>query len=1216
MNNDTGYWTETASEVGAEFLREWHAAEEGKRSAVLESFCAQHPDRSEEFRMLVEVRRLVSLGAPDSPEEEPRPERFGPFRVIRELPRGGMGRIFEAIQEPLGRRVAVKTIRGDLWRVSPEVEAKFLNEQQVLARLHHTHIVPIFAASQEGDLRYFAMPFIRGASLARLVRAASDLASSGSSSETPSLAELAKSVAPGCDGPTQRTVGTVERAPATVTVPFERERELRSDLREGRKRPLSRAYVRSVAKVIAAAADALEHAHAAKVIHRDVKPSNLMVDAAEHCWVIDFGLASMRNGRLGADGSSTGDSTGVRDGATHEGGGTPQYMAPEQFDPSKTVDARADVWALGASLYELLAWQPAFPGKSLEEIRERVRHSEPRAIEGLVTDVPRDLRLICRKAMQKNAGERYQTAGALRDDIRRWLAREPTSVWRTPKRRAWLWSRRNPGWVAAAVLLLGGLSALLVVDHNRGVAQAQAALRERDAANEERRLETNARLRAEIDQIVSGPHSQDWRKHALERLDSIQWNRGEENTYRPSLLKISSGLAATLEKTLDFPSSGLAFDPSGRRLFSVSDQDRAIRIFDRETGTTKVSPLKGSGPIAFAPDESALLLRLPDGGTGALALIDLDRSIEGTRFAPPDPMRKQVHSAAISSDGTIVATLFRAQEAPANPPEDPPPASQSLIAVWKADTGELIHQIEQEAETRGIAVSPDGSLLAVSSEPGTVSIWTLPDGLPRARLPVCDNPIQCMAFGRDPRVPAREAPSLPRWRLAVGDVGGVATILDLTENRIRMIGRSSGLDIKAIAFNPEGTLLAAAGRTIDLFDVAGARSVLTINVADQQSAVAFKPDGRVLAVGVRPGFYSKQASVEIHELTTEPAIRSLAGLATQTARIVFSRSGKLLAALSHDWQVAVWELPSGRLLHVYQVPSFFEYTDNSCVALDEKGRRLAFASGTDAALWDIDTGRVLRRWTLPPGMGTLLFFHGPDRLTLFRWETTTGVIPFGDYASPPEKHPRVYRFYNLLDGEGSRPRSFAEHHDHNRRTYDTAMDASGRFVAVGGARQYFDGRADTVSFIVFEAESGKKLRELPRPEDSLLNPAGVGLDPTGSLLFIGQMVNNRSNNRVSFFQLPEGQWLADRHWAPLAIGPGAGRFLAGDYVEGSNTYVLYPDGFESPTVRLFEWKRSAPSGTSFAPDPRYVAWGNPDGSLSYVDLIELQETMAAHGLGW
>jgi len=157
-------------------------------AALDDRCCALHPEHTDEIHATIATMDVVNRSRDAT--DEAIPKTLGDFRIVRKLARGGMGDIFEAVQEPLGRRVAVKTIRDDRLNTSPEIRDRFLREQTVLARLHHTHIVPIHAAVQEGRLHYFAMPYIEGAALSDIVQSARDLDPSRAGS-TPTLAELA-----------------------------------------------------------------------------------------------------------------------------------------------------------------------------------------------------------------------------------------------------------------------------------------------------------------------------------------------------------------------------------------------------------------------------------------------------------------------------------------------------------------------------------------------------------------------------------------------------------------------------------------------------------------------------------------------------------------------------------------------------------------------------------------------------------------------------------------------------------------------------------------------------------------------------------------------------------------------------------------------------------------------------------------------------------------
>ena len=276
--------------------------------AVLERYRALHPELAETLRELAEAiemlqatpfRHAAEAGA--VPSEATGPTRFGPYRVVRSIGRGGMGEVYEAVEEPLGRRVAVKTIRRSQ-TTGATLLLRFDRERRTLARLHHTNIVPIYATGSEGDLLYFAMPYIAGASLGQVIKTARSHASSASSLSSSSFEELLReahsrsqsaseaparpraaeprAVTPGVTGPT--ATGSPEGPTSSTSA------------QGPGPHLLSKAYIRTAVQVMAAVAEGVHHAHEAGVIHRDLKPSNIMVETGGHAWVLDFGLAALK----------------------------------------------------------------------------------------------------------------------------------------------------------------------------------------------------------------------------------------------------------------------------------------------------------------------------------------------------------------------------------------------------------------------------------------------------------------------------------------------------------------------------------------------------------------------------------------------------------------------------------------------------------------------------------------------------------------------------------------------------------------------------------------------------------------------------------------------------------------------------------------------------------------------------------------------------------
>ena len=264
---------------------------------VLADYCRRFPEFTEEFRKLSEAMAILRAaehprGVPGSGRRAapPHPRRFGPYRVVGLIEHGGMGEVYEAVEEPLGRRVAIKTIRRDVSRSN--LLQRFDRERRVLARLHHTNVVPIYATGSEGDLLYFAMPYLIGASLSQVIRTARSHEWSGKtlSSSDPggpgSQGPLADPVPPGrfrrprCDG--SRRDGEATPTP---------DNRLRAQPVQ-----VSRSYIRSAVQVMSTVAEGLHHAHEAGVIHRDLKPSNIIVETNGHAWT-EIGVASLLTAR-------------------------------------------------------------------------------------------------------------------------------------------------------------------------------------------------------------------------------------------------------------------------------------------------------------------------------------------------------------------------------------------------------------------------------------------------------------------------------------------------------------------------------------------------------------------------------------------------------------------------------------------------------------------------------------------------------------------------------------------------------------------------------------------------------------------------------------------------------------------------------------------------------------------------------------------------------
>lgn len=429
--------------------QEFLASVRGGGPADIAAFCALHPAHAADLGALLPTllaleqakeRRSTSTNSAAA-LKVPQLERLGEYRIVREVGRGGMGVVFEAVQESLGRRVALKVLPQATGGSGRKLD-RFRREAQAASRLHHTHIVPVFGSGEHEGIHYYAMQFIDGGGLDQWIAA-------------------------------QRAADAATALPVAERARF-------------------------ASHAIEQAAAALHGAHEQGVLHRDVKPSNLLLEHGNHVWVTDFGLAKAL----------------AEDTLTLSGDvlGTPQYMAPEQF--AGHYDVRSEVYALGVALHELCALEPPFRGASRAELMARIREGSARSLADAVPGLPRDLAVIVAKAMALAPADRYPSAALLAEDLRRFLAGEP--ILARPLgavQELWRWCMRNRALAAATASAALALLVAAVVGWTSYIATEQSRARAVESAllarSESDRANANLALALgafeELFDTISGP---------------------------------------------------------------------------------------------------------------------------------------------------------------------------------------------------------------------------------------------------------------------------------------------------------------------------------------------------------------------------------------------------------------------------------------------------------------------------------------------------------------------------------------------------------------------------------------------------------------------------------------------------------------------------------------------------------------------------------------
>ncbi len=434
------------------------AMRRGENPSV-DAYVARYPELAESLRPLLTSIALIEGIKVDSKRSGPvvaahqlRIEQLDDYRIVREIGRGGMGVVLEAIDQSLHRRVAIKVLPESLVSEKRHVD-RFRQESKAAARLRHPGIVSVFGVGQSGPYHYYVMDYIDGINLRQWI--------DGITQSSSEMVPTRDDVYSGTDGDLRMGDTWPSTSDSTKTD---------FDVQSLPTSTDSPSYYRWVAKLGCTICDALDYAHQQHTLHRDIKPANLLIDAAGNVSITDFGLAKVAEHQRV---TQTGDVVG-----------TPQYMPPESFEG--TYDVQSEVYAVALTLYELLTLRPAFSSKSPAELIRKASEGVKQPPRKLNANIPVQLETIVMKALALEPSQRYSTAAKLRDDLNNFLCDLPIEAKRTGVvGRTLLWTRRQPVVASLTLATFASLLALAVVS-------AAAYFRTRSALNSAQEASTTA----------------------------------------------------------------------------------------------------------------------------------------------------------------------------------------------------------------------------------------------------------------------------------------------------------------------------------------------------------------------------------------------------------------------------------------------------------------------------------------------------------------------------------------------------------------------------------------------------------------------------------------------------------------------------------------------------------------------------------------------------
>jgi eukaryotic-like serine/threonine-protein kinase len=591
---------------------------------------------------------------------------LGDFHLVREIGRGGMGVVYEAVQLSLGRRVAVKVLPFSS-AVNEKQITRFKNEAQAAAQIDHPNIVPVFAVGQEGGIHYFAMQFISGQSLSQLITA---------------LREEAK-------------VGTPAAKPACGAL------RMTSALD----------HIRAVARMGVQAAEALHAAHEIGVVHRDVKPSNLLIDDKGKLWVTDFGVARCQ--------------TSPNLTETGHVPGTMPYMSPEQaLGDAALVDHRTDVYSLGVTLYELATLR--HPGESGAEAATvlEFHRSDWRPPRYWNRSISADFENIVLKAMAECRDERYSTSRDLGEDLVRFLEGQPIQA-RRPSLTSRLgkWTRRHKRSVAAAagalIVAVAGLAASLVIiatersgkETALKTATANHALAERHFQQAQSRFRQSRqmldRFGARVNEWLASelPGAEGVRKELLREMLPYYREFARESANEPAL---QADLAMTFSKV------GYLSDQLGSLADAEQTYGDALAILEHLTDA-KPAPPEHLRHLALCCNNLGQVLQKRGAMDAALEQLERARTIQ-QQLASSSPSSVQIR-ADLATTHSNLGLLF-------SQTGDERQAAECYRAAIRIQESVRDTVPQDEVNLNSLASSYNNlSSLFLGSQPGVAGHW-------------------------------------------------------------------------------------------------------------------------------------------------------------------------------------------------------------------------------------------------------------------------------------------------------------------------------------------------------------------------------------------------------------------------------------------------------------------------------------------------------------